>query len=68
MSKVRYLKQQAPIPNAHVLVNRQYSLPVGEFMFFQFADVLICQSRADYYTLDEWAKYLGKLLKPLVVR
>ena len=51
----------------HSFDNR-YTIKVGEFMFFRLADVLICERTADPFTLDEWARYMGSLLKPLVLK
>ena len=46
----------------------RYTIGVGEFMFFRLADALICEQTADPFTLDEWARYVGSLLKPIVLK
>ena len=46
----------------------RYTIEVGQYMFFRLADALICERTADPFTLDEWARYAGSLLKPIVLK
>ena len=48
--------------------NIKWGLLIGDFMFLRGADLVICTEVAQYATLDEWARFIGSLLKPIAIR